>query len=154
MPGLRVIGKGFEQQDLGGLAQQTPQEHLATKLWFLSDLRIKLLRYPVPLHSSKNGPPNKQQTTDIQYGVVRAKKLSSTVQLSAVCRGTHGAKHDGHPQLGLLEEDLHEGGQHAHLLGEVIGVDLEVHQPLDALGVVPEPPVVLRLHEFVAFGSA
>ena len=58
---------------------------------------------------------------------------------------THGPKHDGHPQLGLLEEDLHEGGQHAHLLRQVVRVDLEVDQALHPLGVVTESPIVLRL---------
>lgn len=58
---------------------------------------------------------------------------------------THRSEHDGHPQLGLLEEDLHEGGQHAHLFRQVIRVDLEVHETLHALSVVPESPVVLRL---------
>lgn len=58
---------------------------------------------------------------------------------------THRSEHKGHPQSWLLEEELPQRGQHPHLLCEVIGVDLEVDQALDALGVVPESPVVLRL---------
>lgn len=58
---------------------------------------------------------------------------------------THRPKHDSHPQSGLLEEKLPQGRQAAHLFGQVVRVDLEVHETLDALGIVSESPVVLGL---------
>ena len=58
---------------------------------------------------------------------------------------THGPEHNGHPQLRLLEEEIHEGRQHPHLLGQVVRIDLEVHEAFDPFRVVAESPVVLRL---------
>mmetsp|Transcript_16337 Transcript_16337/g.53194 ORF Transcript_16337/g.53194 Transcript_16337/m.53194 type:complete len:338 (+) Transcript_16337:414-1427(+) len=49
-----------------------------------------------------------------------------------------GAEHELDPEGRRREEDLAEGGEAVHFLGEVVAVELEVDEALDALGVVAE----------------
>mmetsp|Transcript_31644 Transcript_31644/g.71136 ORF Transcript_31644/g.71136 Transcript_31644/m.71136 type:complete len:682 (+) Transcript_31644:199-2244(+) len=65
--------------------------------------------------------------------------------LEAVLVHREARKHDLPPQTGLGQENRAQRRERAHLLGEVVAVDLEVDKALDSLGVVPEPvvPVVL-----------